>query len=493
MDQQTTVWDKRISTGHRDAIVRYCRSIPDFIFHAEQLTALACKAIREWASGCLYRFKSDSTLEALLRMHEERYPGIDKDVPRLQTPTTSNPDHGMLNYGRGATATADTILLVPEDLRLSTNGASSEMNIAVKPAACKRHFPNLARGHLDYRLLFPFEDDPETEGMWWEVDYHKKRWRTVSWQMYDPEHWQACHYPKPQTAISVQDEMNIVDKFTGLTLADPEVRIKYKARNESASQTAAKDATILSRPPSGLTGNTEPTSDKRSKLFDSFCVSNSLEDAQKVLVEAANAKKLVNGEKLLNGQPLLLAVVEEGHRNVVEFLLNHGAELDSRDWNGNTALLRALGVGRGTLAETLIAARANFNASNNDGLTIKDIARASLELQEESARIEYMMVHPREPPLVHIGVDNDRLQKNLDARRKEICALQQIIACCEQRQIKEQVLVRLRTIGQMYGEEQAQTVERYGQLDDRALLHAVQYFHGFSLFAAIQLLCRISP
>lgn len=66
-----------------------------------------------------------------------------------------------------------------------------------------------------------------------------------------------------------------------------------------------------------------------------------------------------------------------------------------------------------------------MNAVNNGGETSCDIARASLELQKESASIEHLMIHPQEPPLVMIYSNTDRLQKNLDARKKEIVTLEQ--------------------------------------------------------------------
>ncbi|KAK0302489.1 hypothetical protein LTR82_017854 [Friedmanniomyces endolithicus] len=326
----------------------------------------------------------------------------------------------------------------------------------------------------DYRILFPFEEDPETEGMWWELDYHKKRWRTVSWRMYDPEYWESCDGTKPQidydtpnesgSQTSEEDETGIENAFSGLTVNDTEARIKDGARYESESPAAAGGATGSRTALSGLTVSTDRTRDKLSVLFDSLCVSNLLEDARKLLLKAANVTNLVNGNGLPNGKPLLLAVVEEGHEDVVEFLLNHEATLESQDWDGNTALLRALHFGRGILAERLVIAGANINVSNNDGENVCDIARASLEQQKESIRIEHAMIHPREPPLVQISFNKDWILKNIDARRKEICALQRIIASHEQRQIREQL------ISQMYGGEQAEAVERHGELDDQALL-----------------------
>lgn len=78
-----------------------------------------------------------------------------------------------------------------------------------------------------YRLLFPFEEDPETEGMWWEVDHRNKRWRTVSWRIYDPESCESCKDTSPPLGceehydseghISKEDDADISNAFSSLT------------------------------------------------------------------------------------------------------------------------------------------------------------------------------------------------------------------------------------------------------------------------------------
>jgi hypothetical protein len=329
----------------------------------------------------------------------------------------------------------------------------------------------------DYRLLFPFEEDPETEGMWWELDYHKKRWRTVSWRTYDPEYWETCNDTKPplrfeerndlESRVFEEDETDVMNAFSGLTFEDANAQIKHDTRYELASQKAVEHVADPEKPLPGLTVGSRR---KRKLLFDSVCISNLLGDARKLLVDTTDAKKLVNEKGPLDGKPLLLAVVEEGHEDVVKFLLDTGAELEAKDRDGNTALLRALHFGRGIVAEQLIAGGADMNAANYNGETVCDIARASLELQKESAGIERMTIHPRQPPLVKIHSNIDRIQENLDARKKEIGALQRTIKSCERRQMIEQLVVRLQKIGQMYGEEQAEAVKQRGELDDQALL-----------------------
>lgn len=121
----------------------------------------------------------------------------------------------------------------------------------------------------------------------------------------------------------------------------------------------------------------------RKLVLDGVCVSNLLEDARKFLAASTDARELINEESPLDGKPLLLAVVEEGHVDVIELLIAHGARLESRDRDGNTALLRALHFGRGIVAERLLAAGADLSTANSRCENVGDIARASLELQKK--------------------------------------------------------------------------------------------------------------
>ena len=332
----------------------------------------------------------------------------------------------------------------------------------------------------DYRILFPFEEDPETDGMWWELDHRKKRWRTVSWKVYDPEYWESCEDTKQPSDRDVRetldsrilkdDETDIAEALSVLAVDNTNVQTKHGAQYGSGDSIAGNDAHGSTKRSIELSFNAAQTRDGLSLLFDSFCVSNSLDDARDLLAKTSDPSRFVNGEGSWDGKPLLLAVVEEGHEGVVKFLLNHGAELESKDWDGNTALLRALCFGRGNLAERLVNAGADINVSNNNGETVCDIARTSLERQKEAIRSENAMLYPREPPLIPFRFNKDRVLESIDTRRNEVSALQRIIKSYEQRQVKEQFLVRLHRVSQMYGEEQAQAVKRHGELDDQALL-----------------------
>ena len=282
----------------------------------------------------------------------------------------------------------------------------------------------------DYRLVFPFQEDPETEGMWWAIDYQRTRWRTISWTTYDPEYWEDCRDPEAHTNENAQNELevrtavedvtDITHALSGLTVDGPETQTNDGTRNDSESQTAVEDITDDINALSSLPVSAQRLRDQRHEMFCSLCVCNFIEEARRMLAEAADAYTLINGDMRVEDKPLLLAVVEEGHDEIVDILLQHGAALESKDGYGNTALLRALHFGRGLLAERLISVGADTNATNNDSETVSNTARASLEAQKESIRFESLIIHPREAPLIEVELDKIRIQQNVDARMKEV-------------------------------------------------------------------------
>jgi len=63
-----------------------------------------------------------------------------------------------------------------------------------------------------------------------------------------------------------------------------------------------------------------------------------------------------------------------GHRELVELLLDHGAEIEARQRGGFTALHSAAAGGNGELAALLVERGANVGARGDDGKTPADIA-----------------------------------------------------------------------------------------------------------------------
>lgn len=59
----------------------------------------------------------------------------------------------------------------------------------------------------------------------------------------------------------------------------------------------------------------------------------------------------------------------KGHVEVVQFLLDNGADIDCRGSFGDTPLIRAAGNGQLEVVKLLLAAGADVNAKNNGGRT----------------------------------------------------------------------------------------------------------------------------
>ncbi|MES9906210.1 MAG: ankyrin repeat domain-containing protein [Sedimenticola sp.] len=80
---------------------------------------------------------------------------------------------------------------------------------------------------------------------------------------------------------------------------------------------------------------------------------------------------------------LLDAVIEEGvaDRDIIPLLLKWGVNIDHRDSDGNTPLMRAISKQQRVLVKFLIANGASVNSENNQGLRPLDLAE---HLQEGS-------------------------------------------------------------------------------------------------------------
>jgi ankyrin repeat protein len=56
-----------------------------------------------------------------------------------------------------------------------------------------------------------------------------------------------------------------------------------------------------------------------------------------------------------------------GHKEVVEFLIQKGADIEAKDNDGMTALMKASFMGRKEIVELLIQNGADVNQKNNNG------------------------------------------------------------------------------------------------------------------------------
>jgi hypothetical protein len=290
----------------------------------------------------------------------------------------------------------------------------------------------------DYRLLFPFEEDPETEGMWWELDREEERWRTVTWQVYDPEYY-----------------------IRGVETSD-----------EETNAGARDDAEEITRVLGGISiGSDSRKTNRLKKKLDRFCVAGDLEEARQLLLHADDSTTLVNRTLFVEDKPLLLAVTENGHVDIVELLLQHGACLEARDNAGNTTLLRALHYGRLAIAKRLILAGADAEASNDAGDTVARVARRVLESTKHFMRLYRRLLDREDDKIFRLAEDRKAATRSsLEIKAGEAHILQDIIDSCNRAKARRQLADQLRKVGELLGEEQAVYVELQGRLNSDALL-----------------------
>ena len=63
------------------------------------------------------------------------------------------------------------------------------------------------------------------------------------------------------------------------------------------------------------------------------------------------------------------------YTDVVKLLIKAGAEVNSKNYDGNTALMRSAFHGHANVAKLLIKAGADVNAKNNDGKPAADMVK----------------------------------------------------------------------------------------------------------------------
>lgn len=290
----------------------------------------------------------------------------------------------------------------------------------------------------DYRLLFPFEEDPETEGMWWELDREGERWRTVAWQNYDPEYYErAVQTPSEESKAETRDDTEEITRVLG-----------------------------------GISiGSDSRKTNRLKKQLDECCVAGDLQAARQILLKADHTSTLVNSKLFVEDKPLLLAVTEEGHIDIVELLLQHAACLEARDSAGNTALMRALYYSRVDIAMVLILADADTEATNDADDTVARMARKVLESTRTHVRLYRKMLDREDDEIFRLAKDRKAMiRRNLETKAEEVRNLQKIIGFCNKAKARRQLVAQLRKLGELLGEEQAVYVEAKGHLNCDALL-----------------------
>ncbi|CAK4279988.1 unnamed protein product, partial [Aphanomyces euteiches] len=76
----------------------------------------------------------------------------------------------------------------------------------------------------------------------------------------------------------------------------------------------------------------------------------------------------------------ILLASEEGHVDIVQELLNHGASIDVQNLDGDTSIILAAKTRNLKLVKTLVKAGANLSVANKEGKTVRDIANISVRI-----------------------------------------------------------------------------------------------------------------
>jgi ankyrin repeat protein len=101
----------------------------------------------------------------------------------------------------------------------------------------------------------------------------------------------------------------------------------------------------------------------------------------------------VNRSRDFNSWPPLLIAAANGHKAMVELLLAKGADVNSRDSSGQTALHLAAENGFQSVAEALLANKADVNARDKNQVTPLHLAAR----KGHSAMVAFLLVHQAEP------------------------------------------------------------------------------------------------
>jgi hypothetical protein len=187
---------------------------------------------------------------------------------------------------------------------------------------------------FQYRLLFPYENNPLVKNFGFILDREKDKWKTIADELVDPR------------------------------IEEEEGELCAELANSSISQDT--DQYFL---------NT-----KEEAWFLSDCIANNLSKCERRLEIYQHSERLVSSKSSSAGQTALAYTCIEGHLAIVKLLGEHGANLETVNDKGYTPLMLALIHGRGQTAFYLAQCGACLFAMNHKGTTA--IAMAKNALQE---------------------------------------------------------------------------------------------------------------
>lgn len=138
-----------------------------------------------------------------------------------------------------------------------------------------------------YRLLFPFESHSLTDRLWWEIDHTRSCWRTIGWDVNDPNYNERA-----------------VARARGNSKEEEDSGLESAGESDDNNENIVTEFEALNVKAAGER--------KKKELFDSCYVTNDIETAQSIIDRSKHQEVLIN-EATISGGPIPLAACEEGH------------------------------------------------------------------------------------------------------------------------------------------------------------------------------------
>ena len=203
-----------------------------------------------------------------------------------------------------------------------------------------------------YTIMFPFEDDPRTEGLHFEIDPRDgtEMYRTVGFHI-------------PKSFRELEDTESDQDRPICIALGNISIRNEDSIANIVHSGSYSETTTIISKAAAGDVPGMED-----------------------LLSQSSNRQLLLNARQPGEEHTLLSVAVRHGHLKAVDFLIDNGVDVDAVDAKGRTPLMEAALWVRPGIVDRLLRAGASSKIRENSGKMAAQFAGESEGNDEERNR-----------------------------------------------------------------------------------------------------------